>query len=730
MQKTFIARIRNGIAFLVMLSPVLLCAQPITTTTLTGVNNFTTLGGAFIPPGNVVTVAPGAIITFNYGLTIDSNAKLIVNNGATIRMADGKRIILQQFRSSSPVLNNIGGYIELNNSLITSLTSSPTGGLWQGIECKEGNSSLINTAPPVLKINGGTIQYANCAFTSFNPMIIGFVKGRIYAQNATFLNNYRSLNMTGSYYFSMPPPNEDSLVWTPDYIENSTFRLTSDFPYTPPDVVNLRGATIAFRSCTFKAESFIGALTNGDNYNFVNNTTAINGLNTMLCVDQLSGNPNGCSLEGFKNGITINNPPNVRYLNIVGNSHFACVNNISILGGGGPAYILGNEMVGPIPTNNGTPNPAVTFCSVFLRNCREYVIEGNRIGYDIGPVTQDFNFGGIVVMNCGDFNNVVYRNMVNVPLVGVGIESIGTNRNAAGNSGLKILCNTIKSTNYDIAIVKDSVTNPVNGIHYQQYIPGINSGVDTSAANLFLGSNPNNPYRNYLSLNTTSSFVYKYNPAFSSENPVYRNFPAAITTNVTNTCPPRKVRNPQPPFSFSPPDTAHLIVTGEDALFFNMASRPENFESTSALEPVQQWLVQNNYNWAGLPQDQKRLVYETENDPMFEGATARSLLALFEDKKYDPFVIIPKVTANMVKILTDNNDKIYPNPAGDNAWVNWTGADATLMLTNAAGQTVLQQKIKSGITKIDLTQINAGICFAEIRIARKVAYQQKVVIAK
>lgn len=698
----------------------------ITTTTLTGnPPPFSDPQGALIPPGNTVTIAPGAIVTFNYDLTIDSNAKLIVNSGATIKMADGKKIILQQAVSFSSGNNDFGGYLELNNSLITSLTSSPTGGLWQGIECKAGNINLINNSiRPTLKINGGTIQYANCAFRNFDP--IG-ATGRIYAQNATFLNNYRSVDTKGGYYFVMPPPMEDSLVWTLNYIENSTFRLTSDFPYTPPDVVNLNNGVITFRSCTFKAESFIGAVNNGDNYNFVNNTTAITGLNTMLCVDQLAGNPNGCSLEGFKNGVTINNAPNLMAnACIVNNSRFACVNQISIMASRN-VYILGNEMTGPIPTNNGVPNP-INFCSVFLRNCREYVVEGNRIGYDIGPVTQDFNFGGIVVMNCGDFNNVVYRNNVNVPLVGVGIESIGTNRNSAGNTGMKILCNTIKSTNYDIAVVKDSVANPINGIHYQQYIPGINPGVDTPAANIFLGSNPNNPYRNYLSLNTTSSFVYKYNPAFGNQNPVFRNFPSAITTNVNNTCPPRKVRNPQPPFSFSPPDSSDLVKVGEEDIFFNTGSRPENFESANALQPVQLWLAQNNYNWAGLPQDQKRLVYETENNPMFEGATARLLLATFEGKKYDPIVIIPKVTTE--KFPSENADKIYPNPAGDNAWVNWTGADAILTLTNGAGQTVFQQGIQSGITRIDLAKINAGIYFAEIRVAGKVAYQQKVVISK
>ena len=48
---------------------VRLAAQPIYSSTLTGPNLYNIVGGAFIPTGNVVTVAPGALAQFNFGLS-------------------------------------------------------------------------------------------------------------------------------------------------------------------------------------------------------------------------------------------------------------------------------------------------------------------------------------------------------------------------------------------------------------------------------------------------------------------------------------------------------------------------------------------------------------------------------------------------------------------------------------------------------------------------------------
>jgi hypothetical protein len=702
-------------------------ADTLTTATFNVPQTYSNPGGAYIPPGNTVTVTSTGQLTFNYNLTIDSNARLILNGGKVI-VGDGKRIILQEANSSSA--SYPGGYLELNNNaVITSFTSLPTGALWQGIECKAAATAFAYSGASTLKINGGTIQYATCAFTSFDA---NHGTGRIYAQHATFLNNYRSLNMEGGAYVSVEPPNEDSLIWTMLYIENSTFRLTSDFPYTPPDMVNLNGTMIVFRSCIFEADNYLGAVTNGNNWNFVNNTTAINGISSSLFVDQLAGSPNGCQFISCKNGITLNNEPLAEYPDIVGNSYFNCVNDISIMGSRSGVFVLDNVMDGPTPTTDVFGAPYANYCSVFLRNCRSYKMEGNSIGYDLPSTPQGHNFGGIVIMDCGDSNNVVYRNDIAVPTIGVGVESIGTNRNADATTGLKILCNTIRSSNFDIAILRDSFSNPISGIHNQQYIPGLSPGSDTSAANLFLGTNVNNPIRNYdLEANNTSLFTYKYNGAIANEKPVYRNFPTAVVTNIANTCPVRKKRNPQPSILFDAPDSGKLIIM--DASAPPPSKRPANDDASapdqqgsSVLQPVQIWLAQNKNNWAGMPQDQKNLVYQTEKDPMFDGAAARSLLARYEGKKYDPIVLIPKIGIQSIT-NEDNGKKIYPNPTTGNITVTWMDGDALLNIVNVSGETVLQKNIKSGITNVDLSKLTNGVYLAEILLNGKVAYQQKIV---
>jgi hypothetical protein len=512
-------------------------------------------------------------------------------------------------------------------------------------------------------------------------------------------------------------------------VENSSFLLTADFPYTPPDMIYEYGAGLICHSCTFHADYYYGTLPNLTyNYSFANNTTAIKAQLSIIWLEQAIGNTSGCLFEGLKNGLV--GGPNLSYESIVSNSYFDCVNAINIDGSNNP-LLIGNWSYGPWATNS-----PVDYCSIFLRNCPLYRVEHNRINYDIAA--YDTNFFGIVVMDCDSNNNEVYRNSLD-GFSGIGIESIGTNRSSSGDSGLKILCNHTLVTNYNIAIMQDTLPNSTNGINNLQYVQGANPMLDASAANTFENLNQTNPYRNYFldaNTNDTSQFLYKYNSSTSYENPVYRTPFNAVTTNA-NTCPVVNTRPPQSPLPM-------LLPKGGGRILSTMRRPPsgkpggnqapisketlDQMSNMDAARYVEDQLAKNNYDWSALPYFQKKCIYDVaQNEPGYPGSIARGLLSRYEGKEYDPVLLAPKSRLKPKESLITETGKIYPNPTDSRVTIIWAGDKAIFTLTDVLGKTILQQWIKEGNTEIDLSGVAPGAYFAAIKRGGKILYQQKLV---
>ncbi len=762
-----------------------------------------------IVSGDTVTIN-NTTVTFNQDVSIPQRAVLIVNN-STLKMGNDKRIILSQYTGSFGSNINAGRIYINNNSVLTSLTSTVTGSLWRGIECvNEATIQGANSAR--VTINNSTIQYARCAFTNFNPVLDNAYNGRITALNATFKNNLRSLNVKwgDTWWFGNAP---DSVVFLSTSIRNSSFLLTPDFPYDPADMVYLNSCPLAiFNSCTFKGKG---------NPNF-QSTTGINAINSGLRVEKAAGSTDGCFFNGLKNGVVANNTlliagwvPYSKV--IISNSMFHCRYAINLSGCQNP-MILGNNSFGPITT------PAMDFCSIFLRNCTGYRVEGNFVEYDIGQVQT--GYAGIVVMNSGTANNEIYRNTMNT--VNLAIQSLGTNKAPSGLTGLKLLCNNVGGgvRQYDISVMNDVTPNGNNGIHRSQYVQGIIPSLDRSAANrftTFLTPVPTTPKNYYLEpgTNIPSQFLYKYYTAGVEQNPVYRS-PFTVQTANANSCPVQNVRPPQNPVPFllmPPPPPFNDFVNrlqdlearisdiegkanpdGADSLElesllgqhsalvdstvayyldagqpdsvilvcglvtknynyqlllaaayagrgqFDLAMEtlnkiPENYnlspeeqeqiEHLARMYSVLDWLRSNHNKWDDMPSDLKESVYDfADKDAMYAGATARSLLVEHEGREYDPIFRTPTPELDMIskQIALNREDRMYPNPAQDHLFLDWTGEEGSISVTDLSGRILLSQPVlPKGANRIDIRKLHPGIYLAVIKVKGRVMYQQKIV---
>lgn len=724
MKKVPVFLLKIALSAILLLFVADISAQPISgsLTTFT----YTLPGGAYVASGTTATVPAGVTVQFDQGLRIEPGAVLYVNG--TIRMNTDQLITMQQ----SPVLGAGARMYMYNGSKITSATPDPLNGagLWGGIICT-GNPSLFGVNEmALLQMDGGTIEYAHCAYTCYDPGLgayWGF--GRLHAKNATFQNNIRSIDAAPVPY--VPGSSEDEILWIGNYAENCLFRLTSDFTpgVIPADMIRTWGTGFIFHSCNFIAEFYAGALTNGFNFDFVGNTTAIDANMSIIWLEQQSGSADGCRMSGLNNGLVVNN--SYPFTTIVSNSEFACVHAISIDANYNP-MIYGNEILGPITALATAPWVAPEYSGIFIRNCQHHRLEGNNIQYDHSGDTHCY---GIVAMNNGDGDNIIYRNSVQVLTPGVGIESIGTNRSSDGTSGLKIMCNFLNNpidwnASFNVAVMRDAVSNPVNGIHDEQY------DVNRSAGNVFQ-SNIGNPYSSYYlesGTNNMSAFTYKYDPLTPSEQPQYTNIVNLLNTGTANVCPQNITRDPQPTIAAFPAKEGRPVPTwsrdGGRAQQRPVSDLSDaDIQAISDMEHIQRWLGAHRNNWKAMPPDMKQQVYHAElNEQGMSGSMARMLLHYYEGRKYEPVLLLPVAQASLSLPVAGIKTSVYPNPVHDKVTVAWEGGTALLHIIDAQGKVCLSQTIEKGRTVLNVSRLTAGTYILQIRDAGNRLYSQKLTV--
>ncbi len=510
-----------------------------------GTYNFTDPGGVIVPAGNVIYI-DNADLTFTNGLKIGHDAIVNINH-SKVKIGADKYIVLQNCvpisngGSQWAPWNQSGGEIVILNSLVTSINSS-VNDMWGGIKAEEG-IRYYGTGPAKTYMDGSTIQYSKCAWTTgvYIPPYGSTSNPVIFAQADTFRNNIRNIYSSESGTPQLAGSTLDPAQSLDIHL--CTFDYTEDFPLNPPDMVYLEdnvANSVLFSSCSFLGKTTSPAY-----------TTGINGVNTECIVQKDPYASYNSRFVNLKKGIT--NTANLtaeRHMTVK-NTFFYCRYAIDLSSNVGSS-ILNCSFAGPVPLDPSIDPSTADYCFIFLRNCTSYAVEGNAWGYDIPDNWR--NKAGLVVMNSGPANNEIYRNGRNSP-VSLNIQALGTNKSVSGMTGLKILCNQNALSNYDISVMKDVAVNSNNGIHNLQYIQGINPSLDISAANRFtaLPYPIVAPYGNYYiepGVNNLAQFVYKYNTNTPNEKPNNTNVPLLLMTNA-NTCPPHNTSTPPPPFPFS-----------------------------------------------------------------------------------------------------------------------------------------------------------------------------------
>lgn len=142
------------------------------------------------------------------------------------------------------------------------------------------------------------------------------------------------------------------------------------------------------------------------------------------------------------------------------------------------------------------------------------------------------------------------------------------------------------------------------------------------------------------------------------------------------------------------------------------------------------WLKENDNNWEIMPESLKSSVFNFEqNDPMYAGAIARALLTEHEAYIYDPIALMPDgaIMPFSQSITNVKSNKIYPNPAQNQLFVNWNDNQSILILIDITGKVVLLENLKLNFTKIKIDQLQSGIYIAQIKKKGEIVYQQKII---
>lgn len=516
-------------------------------------SNTTYNDDVIILANQTVTFTGGIEITITGDLTLQPNSLLIVD-GITLKMGTDKRIIVSHANPYSSILR-----IQ-NGSIVTSISGS--GALWRGIEFT-GTTTLSGTEGKV-EITNSTLQYATCAVNNFAPATNGSWNGSIRATGATFLNNLRCVRLERANSFSTVVGNPDLALNSLVYFDSCRFETTSLTP--PPDLVYLNNCTaVPFRSCSFLGSDLAY-------------TTGINAINAGFRVERFNSQDTVSLFDGLRNGILVFNSLAPAKRPLIRDGRFICRYGINLNGCLSP-LIVGNSF------NTGSNNiTSWDYNCIFLRNCTSYRVEANSLHYD--PASDPDGFTGIVVMNSGVANNEIYRNLIGS--CNLGIQSIGTNKNTNGTTGLKILCNNIYYTYlddfYDISIMADPTVALNNGVHNNQFMQ-TGSG-NLSAANRFnysYGPGTSGPRHYYLEAGTNNNaqFVYRYNSSISAENPIFRNF-TNLFTSSNNSCPVHTPGGPLPPFPFS--SYISRLQDLEDSIGTLEATSPMTASDSAALD--------------------------------------------------------------------------------------------------------------------------------------------------
>lgn len=421
-----------------------------------------------------IFIKPNTTLTVKCNLYMSKGAKIIIEPGAKL-IVDGGKI------------------------------SNLCGNMWQGIEVW-GNSnlsqnSILSSPQGIVELkNGAVIENAENAITLWHPGYWNSMGGIVYANNATFLNNRRSVEFM-AYQNTTPNGNP---IRNLSQFTNCTFKVDDNYRGGSSNPFSHHVTLWAVNGVFFTACNFLNEQSNKvyDPYNnkaiySIDAGYTVTGSCSQLlmygqtCPDEYLSKS---TFKGFNVAIHASGSGTLNIVKVdesvfeenVRGVQFDVVNNSWI---NKSEFKIGNNSVSNSPDNHE---------GIFIRGgSTGFRIEENNLQLSSisVPQTIGIRINSSSLSDIGGINNQIYKNTISN--LRIGEQAEGVNRDNAYN-GLKILCtNHYNNTMNDILVRKNNQNNySQDGICIYQG----SSVPPLSAGNLFsdgldcnyLNSTPNN----------------------------------------------------------------------------------------------------------------------------------------------------------------------------------------------------------------------------------------------
>jgi hypothetical protein len=454
----------------------------------------------------------------NVNIKINSGVTLTINSN--VFMAAKTSIVVEP-----------GGKLVVDGGKLT----NSCGAFWQGIQVvgdftqHQFPYSQPTYQGEVVITNGGTIENARNAISTWRANDYATTGGVLKIDNAHFINNRRSIEFLQYENFN---PTTHSPTNNLSYIRNTDFIINDNYINTPSDFyshISLWGVKgINITNCSFQNNITNKQYTSTFNHGIysIDATYLVNGScriplqlgQTCPLGDRIYSEFVGftCGIEALGSGSL-----NTIYVdqarfdqNILGAS-VKNVNNIVVTNS---LFDVGDNISAGIPSN-------LSEYGIYINVSTGFKIEENTFVNSQQLFNKTY---GIAIKNSGEVDNQVYKNsMSNLKY---GFSSMGINKDPIDPLvGLQFLCNNNSNNSlFDFNVSGSSANTGIRTFQgtYYPFPPAGNSFSHTN-------NNPESDYHN----KSNFPIVYMYNlngdlPMYFSPNKVFPSFSTSV-----NTCP-------------------------------------------------------------------------------------------------------------------------------------------------------------------------------------------------
>jgi hypothetical protein len=431
-----------------------------------------------------------------------------------------------QFGPEAKLIIDVGSSVIVNGGILTNIKCCDLENeSWPGIEVwgNKNETQYASSAQGKLILNGATIENAVTAVELWQPEVSTSTGGIIYATDALFLNNSRSIHAI-DYKNHLP----GSLAEVDNLCNftNCTFNVDNQYIgdktfYKHIDLDRVRG--IKFYGCSFTLDH---RAENVSQWNA--GIAAYNaGFNVLpTCSSHVVPCPliDSCRFNGFNKAIGVWTPAQlVDPPILINNAHFKDNTTGVYIDDHDFAVIFENFF------EAGYDDPYIGNCGfasgvgLDIHNSNGFVVENNKFRKNSDAANG--NYAGIRVSNCPSYHDIIYKN----ELIGLsfGNYAEGTNRSNPGwdATGVEYRCNFNDGNAVDF-IVKN--ISPYDGM-----IRGAmgNQRPDTACGNFFSpnaiwhirneGTQTINWFYNMYNLSGEKPrYIYELNPMYVNDQAV------------------------------------------------------------------------------------------------------------------------------------------------------------------------------------------------------------------